>query len=54
MTCKGIKREATCGLAFDSRRSQASKRNDNEVNAVPGCLQTGIAEPICHAHSAMT
>ena len=28
MTCKGIKRGATCGLAFDTRSSQASKGND--------------------------
>ena len=27
-TCKGIKREATCGLAFDTRSDQTSKRND--------------------------
>ena len=30
MTCKGIKREATCGLAFDTRSSQASKGNDKK------------------------
>jgi len=30
MTCKGIKREATCGFSFDFRSSQASKRNDEK------------------------
>ena len=28
MTCKEIKRETTCGLSFDFRSCQASKRND--------------------------
>ena len=28
MTCKGIKREVTCELAFDTRSSQATKWND--------------------------
>ena len=34
MTCKGIKREATCGLAFDSHRSHTSKRNDTTHECV--------------------
>ena len=29
MTSKGIKREATCELAFDSRSSHAPEGNDN-------------------------
>ena len=54
MTYKGIKREDTCGLAFDSRRSHASKRNDNEASAATKCLHFGMVEPIGHARSAMT
>ena len=45
MTYKGIKREDTCGLAFDSRRSHASKRNDNEASAATKCLHFGMVEP---------
>ena len=34
MTCKGIKREATCGLTFDSCSSHATKWND-KVKVIP-------------------
>ena len=49
MTCKGIRREAACRLAFDFRSSQASKRNDNEASAATKCLHFGMVEPIGHA-----
>jgi len=43
MTCKGIKREATCGLAFDFRSCQALKRNDMQ-NGVRGDKR-GVFDP---------
>ena len=35
MTCKGIKRETTCGLAFDTRSSHATKLNDKAKDVMP-------------------
>jgi len=44
MTCKGIKREATCGFSFDFRSSQASKRNDEKK--LPGAYPRSFKQSL--------